>query len=114
VSECHAGAVRTFYIHPADFGVTKAAPEELKGGDAGQNAQIVRDILDGKHGAPRRIVVLNAAAALFVAGKAASIADGIRMAVAAIDSGAARETLTRMAAGSQAPLDPAEGKEVVA
>jgi anthranilate phosphoribosyltransferase len=114
VSECHAGAVRTFYIHPADFGMTKAAPDELKGGDAPRNAQIVRDILDGDHGAPRRIVVLNAAAALLVAGKAASIADGIHMAVEAIDSGAARQTLARLVAGSQAPFDPAEGKEVVA
>jgi anthranilate phosphoribosyltransferase len=104
VSECYAGAVRTFYIHPADFGVTKAMPEELKGGDATQNAQIVRDILDGAHGAPRRIVILNAAAALFVAGKVSSIADGIRMAVHAIDSGAARDTLARMVAGSQAEV----------
>ena len=104
VSECHAGAVRTFYIHPADFKMTKAAPAELKGGDAEQNAQIVRDILDGRHGAPRRIVVLNAAAALFVAGKVKSIADGIDLAVEAIDSGAGRQTLARMAAGSQAAV----------
>jgi anthranilate phosphoribosyltransferase len=96
--------VRTFYIHPADFKMTKAAPEELKGGDIARNAQIVRDILDGRHGAPRRIVVLNAAAALFVAGTAASIADGIRMAVEAIDSGAAGEALARMVAGSQAAV----------
>jgi anthranilate phosphoribosyltransferase len=104
VSECRNGSVTTFYIHPADFGMTKATADELKGGDAAQNAAIVRDILDGHHGAPRRTVVLNAAAALFVAGRVESVRDGIRMAVNAIDSGAARDTLQRMARGSHAPV----------
>jgi anthranilate phosphoribosyltransferase len=109
VSECRDGAVTTFYVHPADFGMTKAAPEELKGGDAARNAAIVRDILAGQHGAPRRIVALNAAAALFIAGRVPSIADGIHLASRAIDSGAARDTLERMIRGSQAPLDPSVG-----
>ena len=95
-------------------GMTKATPDELTGGDAARNAQIVRDVLDGVHGAPRRIVVLNAAAALFVAGRVASIAEGIRVAVDAIDSGAARDTLARMARGSHRPADSAEGREVIA
>src|SRR5215213_1176124 len=56
VSECRDGAVNTFYVHPSDFKVPKASPEALKGGDAAQNATIVSDILDGTHGAPRRIV----------------------------------------------------------
>jgi anthranilate phosphoribosyltransferase len=113
VSECRDGAVRTFYIHPADFGMTKAAPEELKGGDALQNAAIVRDILDGRDGAPRRIVALNAAAALFVADRVSSMREGIQMAVRAIDSGAARDTLDRLARGSHAAVDSAAGPEVV-
>jgi anthranilate phosphoribosyltransferase len=114
VSECRAGTVTTFYIHPSDFGMTKASPEELKGGDASQNAAIVRDVLAGRHGAPRRIVVLNAAAGLFIAGRAPSIAEGIQMAVRAIDSGAAHDTLESLVRSSHAPVDPAHGAEVVA
>ena len=101
VSECRAGAVSTFYVHPADFGMTKAAPAELKGGDAAANAAIVTAILDGQTGAPRDIVVLNAGAALFVAGQVADVRAGITRAAAAIDSGAARATLARMVAASQ-------------
>lgn len=96
VSECRDGAVNTFYVHPADFGIPKALPEELKGGDAAENAAIVHGVLEGRQGAARRVVVLNAAAGLFVAGRAAGIAEGIRMAEHAIDSHAAAETLERM------------------
>jgi anthranilate phosphoribosyltransferase len=101
VSEARDGAVHTFYIHPADFGMTKADPAELKGGGADRNAAIIRAILDGAHGAPRRVVALNAGVGLFVAGKAASIREGIQLAVHAIDSGAARDTLAMMVAASQ-------------
>jgi anthranilate phosphoribosyltransferase len=102
VSECRDGAVHTFYVHPADFGFRKAAPEELKGGDAAANAAIVRRILDGEHGAPRDVVVLNAGAALFVAGRADSVSVGVKLAGQALDSGAARTTLDRMVEHSQA------------
>jgi anthranilate phosphoribosyltransferase len=101
VSECRDGSVHTFYIHPADFGMTKAAPAELKGGDAELNAAIIRGILDGQQGAARRVVILNAAAGLFVAGRVDSIEDGIRVAVDALDSGRARMTLDRMVRCSQ-------------
>ena len=102
VSECRDGAVHTFYVHPADFGFRKAAPEELNGGDAAANAAIVRRILDGEHGAPRDVVVLNAGAALFVAGRADSVSVGVKLAGQALDSGAARTTLDRMIEHSQA------------
>ena len=102
VSECRDGAVHTFYVHPADFGFRKAAPEELKGGDAAANAAIVRRILDGEQGAPRDVVVLNAGAALFVAGRADSVSVGVKLAGQALDSGAARTTLDRMVEHSQA------------
>jgi anthranilate phosphoribosyltransferase len=101
VSECRDGAVHTFYVHPSDFGMTKATAAELKGGDAERNAAIIRGILDGEHGAPRRVVVLNAAAGLFVAGRVDSVRDGIGVAVEAIDSGRARHTLERMVRLSQ-------------
>lgn len=101
VSECRAGAVNTFYVHPADFGVTKALPVDLKGGDASANAAIVSSILDGRKGPPRDVVVLNAGAALFVAGKVSDVRAGIARASAAIDSGAARATLEKMVRTSQ-------------
>jgi anthranilate phosphoribosyltransferase len=101
VSECRDGAVHTFYVHPADFGFAKAAPDDLKGGDAAANADIVRGVLDGRRGAPRDVVLLNAGAALFVAGRAESVSAGATLAGAAVDSGAARATLDKMVRGSQ-------------
>ena len=101
VSECRGGAVHTFFIHPSEFGLPKAAPGDLRGGDAVENAAIIRTMLDGKPGPAREIVLLNAGAALFVAGRTSSVRDGISCAGAAIDSGAARETLDRMVRSSQ-------------
>lgn len=101
VSECRDGAVKTFYLHPADVGLQKAAPGALIGGSATENARIIREVLAGHPGAPRDVVVLNAGAALFVAGEADSIRDGMSRAAVAIDSGAARHTLATLAALSQ-------------
>jgi len=103
VSECRAGAVNTFYVHPSDFGVAKAAAGDLKGGDAARNAEIVSGILDGRHGPARDVVLLNAGAALLVAGRAADVRGGIGRAAQAIDSGAARATLDKMVRASQDP-----------
>ena len=108
VSECRDGAVHTFYVHPSDFGFAKAAPGDLTGGDAAVNADIVRRVLDGQRGAPRDVVLLNAGAALFVAGRVESIAAGITLAGAAVDSGATTATLDRMVRNSQ------QSSEVVA
>ena len=108
VSECRAGAVHTFYVHPTDFGLPKAAPADLKGGDAAQNAAIIQDVLDGRRGPARDVVLLNAGAALLIAGRATSVEAGVRDAAAAIDSGAARHTLARMVRSSQSSLDSAE------
>ena len=102
VSECREGAVHTFYIHPSEFGIRKAALSELLGGDAAENAAIVRRVLEGEAGAPRDAVVLNAGAALFVADRVGSVREGIHAAAAAIDSGAARATLESMVKASQA------------
>ena len=97
ISECRDGAVNTFYVHPSDFGVAKAASTDLAGGDATQNADIIRQVLGGRPGPHRDVVALNAGAALFVAARAESMSDGIRLALSAIDSGAARTTLETMA-----------------
>lgn len=104
VSECRDGAVHTFYVHPAEFGLPKAAPADLAGADAAVNADIVRRVLEGQRGAPRDIVLLNAGAALFVAGRADAVGTGIRLAAEAIDSGAARATLERMVTASNAEV----------
>lgn len=100
VSECRGGAVNTFYIHPSDFNLPKAVPEALRGGDAGDNAEIARRVLAGEPGAPREIVLLNAGVSLLVAGAVATVGDGIRRAASAIDSGGATRSLERLVAVS--------------
>jgi anthranilate phosphoribosyltransferase len=102
VSECRHGAVNTFYVHPADVGLAKASPADLRGGDAADNAALIGRVLAGEPGPPRDVVLLNAGAALLVAGRADSVRDGIQRAAAAIDSGAARATLEAMVRWSQA------------
>jgi anthranilate phosphoribosyltransferase len=101
VSELRDGAVHTFFIHPAEFGLAKAGQADLRGGDAVENASIIRNVFEGRRGGARDIVLLNAGAALFIAGRAASVRDGIARAAAAIDAGAARETLDQMVRSSR-------------
>src|SRR5881394_1258837 len=102
VSECRAGAVNTFYLHPADVGLPKAAAGSLKGGDAHENARVIERVLGGERGAARDVVLLNAGAALFIAGAAASVVDGILRASRAIDRGDARRTLDQLVSISTA------------
>ena len=97
VSECRDGTVQTFYVHPADYGLAKNSVDALKGGDATCNAQRVREVLDGVPGPARNVVLLNAAAALFVAGRAESVRAGVVTAGEAIDSGKAKAVLARVA-----------------
>jgi anthranilate phosphoribosyltransferase len=96
ISECRDGVVNTFYLHPADVGLPKAPAGSLQGGDALENARIIEHILDGARGYARDVVLLNAGAALFVAGAAASVGEGILMAARAIDRGDAKRTLARL------------------
>ena len=96
VSECRDGAVNTFYLHPSDVGLAKSTPETLKGGESVDNAAIAREILDGEKGPRRDIVLLNAGASLLVAGRAASVPEGIAMAARAIDSGRAKAVLAAL------------------
>jgi anthranilate phosphoribosyltransferase len=102
ISECRDGAVNTFYLHPSDVGLPKGSSAELKGGDARENARIVARVLGGEPGGPRDVVLLNAGAALFVAGAAKSIEEGIGRASRAIDQGDARRTLERLVTVSSA------------
>jgi len=100
VSEARGRSVRTFYVHPADAGLPKASLADLAGGDAAENAAIARRILAGARGPGRDIVLLNAGAALLVAGAARSLGEGISRAAAAIDRGAATATLEQLIATS--------------
>jgi len=91
-----------FEIDPAAFGIAYAAPEALAGGDAKENAAILRAILSGKDRGPRReIVLLNAGCALWVAGIAKGIAEGIALAARAIDEGKALAKLEQLVEFSQ-------------
>jgi anthranilate phosphoribosyltransferase len=104
ISECRDGAVNTFYLHPSDVRMHKAAPDELRGGDAAENARIARGVLAGQRGAPRDISVLNAAASLLIAGAAGTLEEGITMGAEALDTGRAAHVLDRLVALS----NPAE------
>lgn len=103
VSECRDGAVNTFYLHPADVGLSKATPGTLRGGDARENAAIAKAVLSGEHGSPRDIVLLNAGASLLIAGMVATVPDGIALAADAIDSGRAAAVLDALVRVSQEP-----------
>jgi len=94
--------VYTFEVDPVRLGLAPAITEELEGGEPAQNADAVRRVLAGEHGAHRNIVVLNAGAGLVVAGRVATLPEGMELATAAIDSGAAAATLDRFVAESQA------------
>lgn len=97
----HGQPLRGFEIDPQAFGMPVAHAADLAGGDAAANACIIRGILSGAPGAPRDIVLLNAAAALWVAGKVDGMASGLRMAAEAIDSGKASQTLTQLVTFTQ-------------
>jgi anthranilate phosphoribosyltransferase len=97
VSEWRDGALRTFTIVPGDAGCAPCTAEDLRGGDAARNAAIARAVLSGATGAPREAVVLNAAAALVVAGRAADLAEGARLARESLDRGDAAAVLARVA-----------------
>jgi len=103
IAEAREGAVRSYEVEPEEFGMHRAALEEISGGDAKQNAAIIHAVLSGEKGPRRDVVVLNAAAALVAAGRAEHIAGAIPLAAESIDSGAAAgklESLVRFTSAS--------------
>ncbi len=98
VAEVKDGKVTVFEVTPADAGLAPAKLSDLKGGDAKHNAAAIRDVLAGKKTPLRDIAMLNAAAALIVAGKAADLTEGAALAARSIDSGAAQHALDRLIA----------------
>lgn len=102
VSELKDGKVRTYFIEPKSFGIKKAKREEILGGSKEDNAEIaVRILKNEEKGAKRDIVLINAAAAIYVSGIAKDLKEGIKLASAAIDSGAAYNKLKQIMEFSQ-------------
>jgi len=97
VAEARDGTVRTYEVDPEEFGLRRATLADISGGDASENAAIVREVVSGKKSARRDVVLLNAAAALVAAGRVDHLGDGIPLAVKSIDSGAAAGKLAAMA-----------------
>jgi anthranilate phosphoribosyltransferase len=95
VCEVKDGTFTSYEIKPEDFGFKRCSKDDLVGGTPEENAQITREILDGKRGPKRDAVLMNSGAAIYMAGKADSIAAGIEMAKEIIDSGKAKEQLEK-------------------
>lgn len=101
ISEVRDGEVRTYYVTPEDFGLERAPIQEIQGGDAQRNAEIIREILADGGGVRKDVVLLNAAAGLVAGGKARFLREGIALARASISSGAARARLHKLVALTQ-------------
>jgi anthranilate phosphoribosyltransferase len=93
ICEFKDGWFKSYVIKPEDFGLTRCEKADLVGGTPQENAAITRAILDGEKGPKRDAVLLNAGAALYIGGKAESLAEGVELAAGIIDSGLAKQTL---------------------
>jgi anthranilate phosphoribosyltransferase len=103
VAAARGGAVSSFEIEPADFGLARGSLNHLQGGDAQANAQLIRDVLLGtRRDEARAIVVVNAAAALLVGGQAEDLKEAAQRAEESIDSGAAQEKLDQLVRATNA------------
>ncbi len=97
VAEARDGTVRTYEVDPEEFGLSRATLADISGGDAAENAAIIRKVLSGKKSPRRDVVLLNSAAALVAAGRVDHLAEGIPLAAQSIDSGAAAAKLAALA-----------------
>jgi anthranilate phosphoribosyltransferase len=104
VAALDGGKISTFKISPKNAGLPEAKAEDLSGGDATVNAAHIRAVLGGQQGAFRNVVLLNAAAALLVAGKAKTLREGVALAAQSIDSGKARAVLEALVKLSHAKV----------
>ena len=102
VASLENGEIRTFEVTPEDAGFARVGGDALKGGDADANAVALQSVLNGKPSAYRDVALLNAAAALIVAGRAKDLKDGVTLATESLDSGAAAARLKHLVAVSNA------------
>jgi anthranilate phosphoribosyltransferase len=101
VIEVADGGTEEWFVDPTDLGLERAPLEAVPGGEPSENAAVVRSVLDGEPGPPRSVSLLNAGAAIYVAGGASDLADGMAKASEAVDSGQARDVLARLVARSR-------------
>lgn len=101
ICEFKDGTYKKYVLKPEDFGFERCSKSDLAGGTPAENAEITRQILRGEKGAKRNAVLLNAGAALYIAGKANTPEEGVALAASLIDSGAAMETLEKFIAASK-------------
>ena len=107
IAECQEGGVTVFQLDPAELGIPRVKLADLGGGDATANAAIIRAVLQGERGPHRNVVLLNAGAALAVAGRVDTLEEGLQRAGDAIDEGHAARTLERLVAVSNVPVEAA-------
>jgi anthranilate phosphoribosyltransferase len=100
VVELSAGGIREFQVTPEEAGLPSAPAEALRGGEPAENAVALQALLEGTPGPYRDCVLLNAAAALIVAGRAASLREGVSLAARSLDAGAALDVLRKLRAAS--------------
>lgn len=96
VSELRNDTIKEYRLEPEEFGMVRAGLSDIKGGNAQENAAIVREVLKGQPGARRDMVLLNAGAAFYAAGKTTDMHEGIKMAAESIDSGMAAQRLEQL------------------
>ena len=97
ISELKDGEIKTYFIEPEEFGMKKYGINEIKGGEAKENAEILKDLLQDKlQGAKKEILLLNAGAALYVGKKAESLVEGIKLADELIKNGSAYKKLEEL------------------
>ncbi len=101
VAEVRDGQVWSYEVTPEEFGFRRAELEAIAGGDAAENAQIIREVLEGKKSACRDVVLLNAAATLVAAGRANHLSEAVPLAAESIDAGVARRKLEELAEFTQ-------------
>lgn len=104
IAEVKDGSLRRFSFSPEEIGLAPSSPQALAGGDASENATLLRRVLDGEHGPKRDAVLLNAGAAIAAAGLCETIAEGVTRAATAIDNGAARLRLDALIRRSNAEV----------
>jgi anthranilate phosphoribosyltransferase len=96
ITELRDGRVSTYTVRPEDFGLARASLKDIQGGDAARNAAIILEVLEGRKGPRRDIVLLNASAALLASSKVEDMKEGVRLAAEAIDSRAAFDKLEQL------------------
>jgi anthranilate phosphoribosyltransferase len=100
--ELKDGGIRSYSITPESLGVETSPPEAVGAADPDRSAEIARAVMSGARGPERELTVANAGAAIYVGGRAETLADGVRAAGEAIDSGAARDSMERFVERTQA------------